>query len=143
MKGRGLKTLIRLQRWQLDELRRRIAPLEQQRADLLDHGRSLLETLHSESLAVGNGHGNIEDLNTFRARVHTEQALIADKVEEIDKRIEQLRTQMAAAFQDAKKFEITEEQREQARQHELEQREQARLDEVALNGHRRRSAGGF
>lgn len=141
MKGRGLQTMIRLQRWQLDELRRQIAPLELERAKLMDHGRTLLETLHRENQAASADYTDVEMLNNYRERVQVEQVRIADRVSEIEQAIDQLRERMAAAFQDVKKYEITEEQRLQAYRRELEQKEQERLDEVALNGHRRRSGG--
>ena len=48
MSRRGIQTLIRMHRWQLDELRRRVGPLEQERQNLLDHGRSLMEMLETE-----------------------------------------------------------------------------------------------
>lgn len=141
MKGRGLQTMIRLQRWQLDELRRQIAPLELERAKLMDHGRTLLETLHRENQAASADYTDVEMLNNYRERVQVEQVRIADRVSEIEQAIDQLRERMAAAFQDVKKYEITEEQRLQAHRRELDKKEQERLDEVALNGHRRRSGG--
>lgn len=141
MSQRGIQALIRIHRWQLDELRRRAAPLEQERAQLLDRGREILEQLDRERQAVMTGAGTSADMQAFQSRVMVEHNSITRKVLEIEQAIDALRDQMADAFQDVKKFEITEEQRLDALRREQLQREQSQLDEIGLNNHRRRDMG--
>lgn len=140
MNGRGIQALIRIHRWQLDELRRKAAPLEQQRQDLLDHGLALMAQLETERAAVSEGFGTMADLQTFKDRVMLQHDEITRRVAEIDQTIEQLREQMADAFQDVKKFEITEEQRQESVKRARDHREQSQLDEIGLNNHRRRES---
>lgn len=139
MAGGGMKTLIRLHRWQLDELRRRLAPLESEREVLLQKGRSLLERLDRERAAVAAGNGTPADLQSFKNWVMVEHSRIDAQLAKAEVVIEQLREQMADTFQDVKKFEITEERRRAHERQEEERREQLQLDEIGLNSHFRRS----
>lgn len=142
MSGRSIQTLIRIHRWQLDELRRKAAPLEQRRQELLDHGLALMEQLEKEHVAVAEGYGTATDLQIYKAGVMRQHAEINRQVAELEQTIERLRDQMANAFQDVKKFEITEEQRQETAKRERDHREQSQLDEIGLNNHRRRQKGG-
>lgn len=140
MARRGMQTLIRLHRWQLDELRRRLMPLEEERQSLLETGRTLLERLEAERLVVAAGQGETADLQAFKQRVMVQHAEIDQRVASLEETIERLREKMASAFQDVKKFEITEEQRQAAERKERQRREQNSLDEIGLTVHQRRMA---
>tara|TARA_R110002167_G_scaffold102519_4_gene265897 strand:+ start:305 stop:748 length:444 start_codon:yes stop_codon:yes gene_type:complete len=134
----GMQTLIRLHRWQLDELRRRLAPLESEREILVKRGLSLLESLDRERHAVAAGNGTPADLQSFKDRVMFEHERIGEQLARIEQSVEQLREQMAEAFQDVKKFEITEERRRANEHREMLRRDQLQLDEIGLSGHFRR-----
>lgn len=136
MKSR--ETLIRLQQWQVDEIRRRLAGLEGMRADL-ERKAQEIET----SVADERGFGESSPIGAFAfpsfVRAMSERREKLERsIEGIDREIEAAKTLLADAYSELKKFEELEEARVARERSTRARREQNELDDIALKGYRRR-----
>ncbi len=137
---RSLKTLIRLHRNELDEKRRRLAEMQRRLDELgqvllvhdaeVEREKAMARVDHDASMAFPRFH---------KAAQQRRERLVADIVE-AGRQAEQAREEVAEAFQEVKRYEITEENRIERERRREAQLEQVRLDEVAINQHRRRDA---
>lgn len=135
MKSR--RALIRLQKWHVDEIRRRLAELEVMRKEFEEKGRELETTLADE-----RQFGERSPLGSFAypsfARAMTERRQKLDQsIQNIDREIEATKAALGDAYRELKKVELLEEGRVQREQAEAARREQSELDDIALKAHQR------
>lgn len=140
--AKGVKALIRLHQWFVDEKRRALGQLlgdannlEKQAADLETEILVEQEVVrgHSEELAFGYG--------AYAAAAIGRRGRLADSRGEIEKKIVLAQDEVRKEYRDLKTYEISQEARDKREKWEKERREQAFLDELGLqSGHRRRQA---
>lgn len=138
MADRDLATLIRLSKWQLDELRRALKELQDQEATLLDLRRKLDEEVALE-MKTTTAHAH-EGGITFALYIRQakERAEALDRaIAEIQERIEIARDELADGFKELKTYEIAEENRLEVIRQEQERRDQIDTDEQAITLFRR------
>ena len=132
--------LIRLHRNQVDEKRRVLADLERMQDSLLAQADALEREIRDEqgvassSIEVASGYG------AYAALAVTRRANLKHSVEEIARTIEDAKEEVLEAFRTLKKHEFARDLRLHQAQKVADQREQDRLDDIALNSHRRRDA---
>lgn len=137
---RTLATLIRVHQYKLDEKRRELADFERLRADLTTRRDRLEAELAAEQAAAKTVECGAFAYGGFALGVISRREKLAASLAEIDVRIEAAREEVAAAFQELKRYEIVLAARQKKLRAELDRKEQMRLDEVSLDMHRRRSA---
>lgn len=135
---KGLKGLIRLGRFELDQKRRQLKMFEEQRAAIAQ----MLQNLHSsvrteQSIAgqneeVGFAYANFASASIWK-REELERRLV-----DAEKLVDAAKVELANAFQEVKRYEIVKANREAAAAKAEAMRVQAELDEVGLTGFRRR-----
>lgn len=138
-----LDSIIRLHRWQLDEKRRRLVELQamaddtRRRIATLD--REIREEAKSADAAGGEAHpGSWQAYaRTMRERRENLEVTLCT----IDSQVGEINEAIAEAFQELKKFELISEARARRVRETAARREQFALDEMALTGFRRSSAG--
>lgn len=135
-----LEALIRVRRHAVEQKQKFLAELYKQADELEGQKESMLTTLAEERKTVDEM--GVEALGYFG---HYSEA-VRGRVEDIDeamkklnRRIEIAREDMRDAFAELKKVEITQERREAEEDKELKKKESDILDEVALEGYRRRA----
>jgi flagellar protein FliJ len=137
----ALESLIRLHRWQLDERRRELATLE-----------GLAQKLAEERLRL-----NAEDAREQKAALASPEAArgyagyakglidrrrkLAQSTAEVAQQIAQARDALSEAFQEVKRFEIAEANRLRLEEQREQKRQQRALDDLGVEGFRRRNAG--
>jgi flagellar FliJ protein len=135
---KGLDTLIKLHQRTLDELRRQIALLENQKQQLLELSKKLSAELKNE-VAVANTQSELSQFfGGFAKRIQTRQQGIAEEVKSLDKKISVLTDSARVAFGEVKKYEIAKANAEKRKAKEVARKETAALDEIAGNQHRRK-----
>ena len=138
-----LNTLIRLSRWKLDEKRRALGELQALAERLAGEIARLESEVQAEQQAarcsaeVGFAYAN------FARQAIDRRRRIEQSIAEVSRQIEAATAEMAEAFQELKRFELTQEGRDRREQARLRQRESAALDEMALTGYRRRRQTGM
>ena len=129
---KGLKTLIKLQKSQLDELRQAITKLEEQRAlqeQLIEFLQ--LQLIEEEKQASEQIHLS-QFFGDFSKRIKAQQNDCRAIIAKLNKQIEALQAKMRDAFGELKKLEITEIAIQEREKAEALRREQENLDEIAL-----------
>jgi flagellar export protein FliJ len=133
-------TLMRLKRFRVDELKRRMATLDGMRADL-DRKLTDLE----DSVARERQRANDSDIGrlafpSFLRSIESRRENLKNTLKEIDREREQCQGELAAAYQDLKSLELATEQQAK-RVAEIEaRRTQSRVDEMAIVRHLRKHA---
>ncbi|MGE5516492.1 MAG: flagellar FliJ family protein [Bacteroidota bacterium] len=137
--AKGLKTLIRLSKFNVDEKRRALTALQAREDEVLAEIQAAEDQLvHEQQLATANaetiGFAFPRFYQAWAQRRHSmEQALIA-----LRQQIEQARDELAEAFREQKTYEVTQANREKREREEADRKEQIFLDEVGLTMHRRK-----
>lgn len=136
---KGLKTLIRLAKWDVDDKQRVLVALQGREDEILAAIRHAEERLVAEQQvasqdAMGVGYVYAAFANAWLAR--REQLMQA--LDHVRMEIAKARDDLSEAFNRLKTYEITQRERERREREELEKKEQAFLDETGLNIHRRR-----
>ncbi|TAN68275.1 MAG: hypothetical protein EPN20_06515 [Magnetospirillum sp.] len=139
MAQKGLKTLIRLSKWNVDEKQRILVALQGREDEILSWIKQSEEQLKEEqriaaddSTGVGFSYGAFA--NAWLGR---RQQLFA-MLEMVRAEIIRARDELAEAFNELKTYEITQRERDRRAQAERDKKEQAFLDEIGLNIHRRK-----
>jgi flagellar protein FliJ len=133
-------TLMRLKRFRVDELKRRMATLDAMRADL---DRKLADL--DENVAREKQRANDSDIGrlafpSFLRSIESRRENLKNTLKEIDREREQCQGELSAAYQDLKSLELATEQQAK-RVAEIEaRRSQSRVDEMAIVRHLRKHA---
>jgi flagellar export protein FliJ len=135
---KSLATLIRLKKQQVDELRRGMVRLEEQKQVLLDQHTMLANQLRHELELAGQLPELAGFFGDFAGRIRRQQEELMEKVAALDAKIVQLRDQIAEAFSEMKKYEIAKEQRLAKQRETQARREGLAMDEIAQQQHLRK-----
>lgn len=133
-------TLLRLKRFRVDEMKQRLATLDEMKADL-DKKLADLE----ESVARERHRANDSDIGrlafpSFLQSIDVRRRNIKNTMKELERERALVQEGLASAFQDLKSFELAEEERAR-RVAEAESRSsQSRIDEIAIVRHLRKHA---
>lgn len=139
---RGLNTLIKLHKRQLDLLRRRLSDLERQKDRLLEASALIEQELQTEiEMAtklpeMGNFFGD------FAARIRLRQQKIHFEIELLDGTIREVQEEIALGFSELKKFEVAKAQLIKRKKEEEARKEQIFMDELGISGFMRQQTHG-
>jgi flagellar export protein FliJ len=135
---KGLPALIRLHTWELDGKRRELADLQR----VEDGFHAEVSKLESDMLAeqeyAKDSESGVFAYGGFAAGVIHRRQVLAQSIAEIQLRIEAKREEVAEAYQELKRYEITLANREKQERLEQERLDQANLDEISLVQYERR-----
>lgn len=140
MAKKGLHTLIRVRKWEVDEKQRAVGLLLRDEEKIIEFQAGLDRELEEEkalvSQSAANERGTFEPyIRRWRQRRNNlDAALIL-----IRRKIEEAREELAEAYRRLKTFEITQDQRDTAEEKEENRLEQISLDEMGIDLHRRKA----
>lgn len=136
---KGLPALIRLHSWQLDGKRRELADLEGLEDQLLAEAQRLEDEVATEQEHARTSEAGVFYYGGFALGVIERRKRIQASIDDIRQQIEAKREEVADAFRELKRYEITLAERQKREKLEAERRNQADLDEVSLVQHERRN----
>lgn len=137
--AKGLKTLIRLAKFDVDEKRRVLTALQNQEEQILhDILQSEVQLRKEQELAAADATGVGFIYGAYHRAWMDQRQMLFNRLATIRQQIEIARDELAEAFRTQKTYEVTQANRERREQEELDRKEQAFLDEVAQTQHRRR-----
>ncbi len=133
-------TLMRLKRFRVDDMKRRMATLDGMKADL-ERKLSDLE----ESVAREKQRANDSDIGrlafpSFLRSIDTRRDNLRATLKEIEREAVQAQAELTAAYQDLKSLELATEQQAKRIAEVETRRSQSRLDEMAIVRHLRKHA---
>ncbi|MBV8538049.1 MAG: flagellar FliJ family protein [Alphaproteobacteria bacterium] len=136
---KGLAALIRLHTWRLDEKRRELADLQRLEDQFLEDGRRLQAEVAAEQEFAKTSDGGAFSYGGFAIGVIERRKRIEASIAEVRRRIDDKRAEVAEAFQELKRYEITQAERLKRERAEADRRNQADLDEISLTQYQRRA----
>lgn len=136
---RGLSSLIRLNRWRLDEKRRELAALEQLAADLRAQMAQLETDVKTEQDAAKSSESGAFAYAGYAQGVIERRGRLAASLTEVEGRIRIQDDSVKESFRELKRYELTLAERKKRQRLELDRRDQAAQDETSLKAHIRKS----
>jgi flagellar FliJ protein len=133
-------TLLRLRKFRVDDLKRRMATLDGMKADVERKLADLEESVARERQRAGDTDIGRLAFPSFLKSIEVRREKLRETLKDIERERESCQNDLSTAFQDLKSLEFANEQQEK-RLAEIEaRRAQARLDEMALVRHLRKHA---
>ncbi|HVZ90602.1 MAG TPA: flagellar FliJ family protein [Rhizomicrobium sp.] len=133
-------SLMRLRRFRVDELKRRLATLDGMKADVERKLADLEDSVTRERQRAGDSDIGRLAFPSFLRSIEARRENLRDTLKDIERERAQAQEELTNAFQDLKALEFATEQ-QQKRASEIEaRRAQSRLDEMALVRHLRKHA---
>lgn len=142
MATKGLKTLIRLSKWNVDEKQRVLVALQGREDEILSWiAQSEVQLKEEQRVASEDPSGVGFAYAAFHSAWMGRREQLFSMLDMVRAEIVRARDALAEAFNELKTYEITQRERERRAQAELDRKEQAFLDEIGLNIHRRKEPG--
>jgi flagellar protein FliJ len=133
-------TLLRLRRFRVDDLKRRMATLDGMKADVERKLADLEDSVARERQHAGDTDIGRLAFPSFLRSIEIRREKLRDTLKDIERERALCQGELTSAYQDLKSLEFAQEQQEK-RLAEIEaRRAQARLDEMALVRHLRKHA---
>ena len=137
--AKGLKSVIRLNEWKVDQKRRELGERLSQVAALEDGLEALeAELIQEQSTAQDSPHEAGLFYGTYANGVINRRDQFKEKIIKMEEQVVAARDALSDAYRELKKFEIINKQREIREAEELEKKQQQQLDELGLQNHSRK-----
>lgn len=133
-------TLIRLRRFRVEDLKRRLATLDGMRADVERKLSDLEDSVARERQRAGDSDIGRLAFPSFLRSIETRRENLRATLKDIERERAQAQEDLSAAFQDLKALEFATEQQAKRAEEVESRRAQSRLDEMALVRHLRKHA---
>ena len=131
-------TLLRLKRFRVDEMKRRMAAIDAMKADLERKLADLDDNVTREKQRAGDSDIGRLAFPSFLRSIETRRENLRTTLKEIEREYAAAQADLTAAFQDLKSLEVATEQQAKRLAEIQAHRAQARLDEMALVRHLRK-----
>jgi flagellar FliJ protein len=131
-------TLLRLKRFRVDEMKRRIASIDAMKADLERKLTDLDDNVVREKQRAGDSDIGRLAFPSFLRSIEARRENLRTTLKEIEREYAVAQGELAAAFQDFKSLEVAAEQQTRRIAEIQARRAQVRLDEMALVRHLRK-----
>jgi flagellar export protein FliJ len=133
-------TLLRLKRFRVDEMKRRMASIDAMKADLERKLADLDENVAREKQRAGDSDIGRLAFPSFLRSIEARRENLRTTLKEIEREYTAAQQDLTDAFQDLKSLEVATEQQAKRLSDMQARRAQARLDEIALVRHLRKHA---
>lgn len=141
---KGVDSVIRLQKWHVDEKRRQVSGLQGLLMDLEQRAEALeREILKEQEVASGNADNNVAFIYGDYARHAIERReIIQHSIVDAEAAVEAARDELRELYQDLKRYEIAKDRHTAREALKANRAEQAELDDIAMKMHRRANVAG-
>lgn len=131
-------SLLRLKRFRVDEFKRRLATLDEMKADLEKKLADLDDSVAREKHRAADSEIGRLAFPSFLQSIEVRRKNIRNTMNDLDRERASQQDELAAAFQDLKTFEVAEEERFRRAAEAETRAAQSRLDEMAIVRHLRK-----
>lgn len=128
----ALKTLTRIQKFQIDEQRKILSEL-QEKQDILQAQLEQLNRDFEQEKEFARNNAGVGDFGAYVKRYMQQRENLEMQIAVLEKKIEHERDVMADMFKEQKTYEIVDDQRTKHAAKEEEQKMQKILDEIGTN----------
>ena len=134
------ESLLRLKRFRVDELKRRLATLDEMKSDLERKLNDLDDSVTREKVRANDSDIGRLAFPSFLQSIDVRRKNIRTTMKDLEGERAKQQDDLAAAFQDLKSFEIAEEERVRRAAEAEAHAAQSRQDEMAIVRHLRKHA---
>jgi flagellar export protein FliJ len=134
-------TLLRLKRFKVDDLKRRLGTLDEMKADLEKKLADLDASVAREKQRASDSEIGRLAFPSFLQSIEVRRKNIRGTMKDLEGERAKVQEELAAAFQDLKSFELAEEERERRVGEAQNRAAQSRQDAMAIVRHLRKHAG--
>jgi flagellar FliJ protein len=135
----GLKNMIRVNEFSVDEKRRNLGELLKLMEDLEQRQQDLEKEVANEQRIASSLPGEADlYYGVYAGTVIDRRERIAESIKQMEVKVVTARDEMGEAYVELKKYEIAQKNRDKKEALEESRREQSILDEIGLNAHRRK-----
>lgn len=131
-------TLLRLKRFRVDEIKRRIAAIHAMQADLERKLSDLDDNVAREKQRAGDSDIGRLAFPSFLRSIEVRRENLRTTLKEMEREYAVAQIDLSSAFQDLKSLELATEQQAKRAEEVQTRRQQSRLDEMALVRHLRK-----
>jgi len=131
-------TLLRLKRFRVDEMKRRMAAIDAMKTDLEKKLSDLDDNVAREKQRAGDSDIGRLAFPSFLKSIETRRENLRTTLRDIEKEYAAAQVDLSTAFQDLKSLEFATEQQAKRLEEIQVRRNQARLDEMAMVRHLRK-----
>ncbi|MES2473231.1 MAG: flagellar export protein FliJ [Pseudomonadota bacterium] len=131
-------TLLRLKRFRVDEMKRRIASIDAMKADLERKLADLDDNVAREKQRAGDSDIGRLAFPSFLRSIESRRENLRTTLKEIEREYAIAQADLSDAYQDLKSLEVATEQQAKRLAEMQARRQQARMDEMALVRHLRK-----
>ena len=131
-------TLLRLKRFRVDEMKRRIGAIDAMRADLEKKLSDLDDNVAREKQRAGDSDIGRLAFPSFLRSIEARRENLRNTLKEIEREQASAQLDLQNAFQDLKALEVATEQQEKRLAEMQARRAQSRMDEIAIVRHLRK-----
>jgi flagellar FliJ protein len=131
-------TLLRLKRFRVDEMKRRMAAIETMKADLEKKLSDLDDNVAREKQRAGDSDIGRLAFPSFLRSIEVRRENLRTTLKEMEREYATAQLDLSNAFQDLKSLELATEQQAKRTTEIQTRRQQSRLDEMALVRHLRK-----
>lgn len=128
----SLKTLERIQKFNIDEQRKILVELQNQE-DRLQAARTELMENYAKEKAFAELHPALCNFGAYVKRYLEQKEALEQAIADVQARIERVRDIIADMFKEQKTYEIVDDNRKKRHQKEEDGKEQKMLDEIGTN----------
>lgn len=139
---KGIAAMVRVHKWKLEERSRVLQELERLRQKLQQAAAQLEAELVAEQHQARGGGPGAYTYGGYAQAVIQRREHIAKSLAEVAAETEQARKEVAAAFQELKKYELALANREKQKKQKEDKAERTTLDELGIETHRRKGGQG-
>jgi len=133
-------TMLRLKRFRVDDLKRRMGTLDEMKADLDKKLTDLDDSVAREKQRANDSDIGRLAFPSFLQSIEVRRGNIRSTMKELERERAQVQEELANAFQDLKSFELAEQERERRVNEQQARAAQSRMDEIAIVRHLRKHA---
>lgn len=137
----ALGTMVRVQRWMLDEKRQKLADIERFLERMKQDLARLDENLEAERQAASQSYEGTVAFSAFLSAAQQRRRKLLESLANIEREADLARDEVNEVFQDLKKYETAQSNAEERTRRQQQKREQLALDEAGLGLYRRRAGG--
>lgn len=131
--NKSLKTLTRIKKFDIDEQRKLLVEQQEAEERTIEDLRLLNEKFENEKKFASENPSLCGDFGLYTKQYLKLRATLEIKLNNIRRRIEEIRNIIAAMFKEQKTFEIIDAGRTRREEKELAEKEQKLLDEIGTN----------
>ena len=135
---KGLPGLIRVNQWKLDEARRTLAGFESLAEEFRRQVRVLDVELRREAEVARSSPDSAQTYAQYLSAARARRQRLDNSLAEVTRQVAEAHGAVTRAFQELRRYELAQENRERRQAEVTRRRDQTRTDEVGLNLYRRR-----